>query len=165
MVQPHSVLQGEQFSFNTKIYDHLSSALECLGDDSPAANELSAGMVLLDVRNKQLKIADKHGWLTAEAYQRDPIADDSGDEKRLKQALKEGRRVKEEKAKANKAKKSSGKKPFRPYIRQPPLFCWKCQRPGHIARFCHSNAQPQQQFRPRFGPPGPPGPPFHQGGY
>ena len=35
-------------------------------------------------RNKRLMLADRHGWATPEAYERDPVADDSSDEKRMK---------------------------------------------------------------------------------
>ena len=36
-------------------------------------------------------LADKHAWDTAEAYTADPLADDSADEKKIKNLCKEGR--------------------------------------------------------------------------
>ena len=37
-------------------------------------------------------IAERFGWPTAEAYELDPLADDSADEKRLKRAQKDAKK-------------------------------------------------------------------------
>ena len=68
--------------------DHLRRALD---SDDPFQNEyqINEGINKIVKRNKRLMLADLHGWATAEAYERDPIADDSSDEKRIKRAKKE----------------------------------------------------------------------------
>ena len=94
--------------------------------------------------NEQLKIADRFSWETAEAYQRDPFADNPSDEKSLKRAREEGELAEEEKVKLAKSK-NSVKKPFRPSLQRALTegtgflpSCWRCHRTGHIARFCRA---------------------------
>ena len=50
-------------------------------------------MTKIQHRNKKrLMIAERFGWPTAEAYELDPLADDSADEKRLKRAQKDAKK-------------------------------------------------------------------------
>ena len=53
---------------------------------------------------------NKHGWECAEAYSRNPVADNSDDDKKIKKALKEAESVKEEKLKAQRASRINSKK-------------------------------------------------------
>ena len=57
-------------------------------------------------------LADRHGWATAEAYERDPIADDSSDENGIKKA-KKGPVFLVEKAKTKRVRVMSRKRNFR----------------------------------------------------
>ena len=53
---------------------------------------------------KIVMVTDCYGWETAQAYLADPIAFDSGDEKKLKKARKEAKANEEEKRRAVKSK-------------------------------------------------------------
>lgn len=155
-------IYSNQHDFNMNIFEHLNRALELVGDDTEASNELRKGIDLINSRNKQLKIADRWGWETAECYELDPIADDSSDEKRLKRAKKEGKQVREEKAKVAQKKKNHARRkpgPFRPSqfnasgysAPAQQISCWRCRRSGHVARFCRAPI-PNNQFN-GFRPP------------
>ena len=71
-------------------------------DKHPATNlervkeALKEGMHLIDERQKLIKIADcsESGWLTAQEYETDQIADDSDDEKRYTRAKRQAERLK-----------------------------------------------------------------------
>ena len=65
----------DQFSFNLSVVDHLRRALD---PDDPFQKEyqINEGINKIVKRNKRLMLADRHGWATAEAYERDHIADD-----------------------------------------------------------------------------------------
>ena len=52
---------------------------------------INEGIELINKRNKLLVLADAHGWEVAEAYNADPLADDSADEKKIRKAKKEGK--------------------------------------------------------------------------
>ena len=149
-------LYKDQYDFNKNVFEHLDRALRLVVEDSECGNLIGEGMNLLKSRNKQLKIADRFGWETAEAYQRDPFADNSSDEKRLKRARKEGKLAKEENVKLAKSKKSV-KKPFRPFLQRALTggtgflpSCWRCHRMGHIARFCRASIPGQGPFNNQF---------------
>ena len=102
----------DQFSFSLSVVDHLRRALE---SDNPFQKEyqINEGINKIVKRNKRLMLADRHGWATAEAYERDPIADDSSDEKRVKRAKKEAQSYLEEKARTKKVRVMSRKRNFR----------------------------------------------------
>ena len=156
----------DQFSFNLSVVDHLRRALD---SDDPFQKEyqVNEGINKIVKRNKRSMLADRHGWATAEAYERDPIADDSSDEKRIKRAKKEAQSFLEEKARTKKERVMSRKRNFRNsrgprpfssgfsfsnmYPQEPrsfPLTCWRCKRPGHFARFCQAPIPPNPaQFR------------------
>ena len=73
----------DQFSFNLGLVDHLRRALDS-EDPFKKEYEINEGIYEIMKRNKRLMLADRHGWATPEAYERDPVADDSSDEKRMK---------------------------------------------------------------------------------
>jgi hypothetical protein len=70
-------------------------------------------------RNKKVKIGDKYGWDTVSEYEGNPLADDSDDERRLRQA--ETRAIRKRKASFPKEppKRFAADKRFREFS-QPP---------------------------------------------
>ena len=54
--------------------------------DDEERNNLLQGEALLEERNKHICLADKYGWDTVECYMAEPLASDSGDEKRIKKS-------------------------------------------------------------------------------
>ena len=130
-------------------------------EDSECGDLIREVMNLLKTCNKQSKITDRFGWETAEAYQRDPFADNSSDEKRLNRASKEGKLAEEEKVKLAESKKSV-KQPFRPFLQHAVTgatgflpSCWRCHRTSHIARFCRASIPGQGPFNNQFSGFGP----------
>ena len=79
-----------QFEFNQKILQmvgNVSSALN--NDDISEANDLCGDLTAeLKRRNKLIKMADRSvlGWDTVAEYEADPIASDSDDGKKIRQA-------------------------------------------------------------------------------
>ena len=79
-----------QFEFNQQILqivENLSSALN--NDDTSEANDLFGDLTAkLKRRNKRIKMADRSvlGWDTVTEYEADPIASDSDDGKKIRQA-------------------------------------------------------------------------------
>ena len=65
-----------------------------------AKEALKEGMQLIDERQKLIKIADRSesGWLTAQEYETDEIADDSDDEKRIARAERQAERLKKKRS-------------------------------------------------------------------
>ena len=61
---------------------HLHKALDS-NDAFQKEFEINEGINLIIKRNKQLMLADSYGWTTAQAYELDPIADNSEDDKRI----------------------------------------------------------------------------------
>ena len=106
-------LYKDQYDFNKNVFEHLDRALHLVFEEIECA-----------------------------AYQRDPFADNSSDEKRLKCARKEGKLAKEEKVKLANSKKSV-KKPFLQLALTAGTgflpSCWRCHRTGHIARLCKAS--------------------------
>ena len=78
----------DQFLFSLGLVDHLRRALD---SDNPFQKEyeINEGINKIMKRNKRLMLADRHDWAAQEAYEKDPIADDSSDKKRIKRAKKE----------------------------------------------------------------------------
>ena len=103
-------LYEDQYDFKMRLYRSLENALQ-IEDKEERDAHLLAGIELIEKRNKILMLSGKHGWECAEAYSRNPLADNSDDEKKIKKALKEAKSVKEEKLKAQRASRKSGSIP------------------------------------------------------
>ena len=61
-------------------------------------------MAKIQHRNKRLLIAERFGWPTADAYELDPLADDSVDKKRLKRAQKDAKKARAERLRHRKVR-------------------------------------------------------------
>lgn len=80
-----------QHTFNEELKEKIDGALPLL--ENPESVErakqlLKKGSVMIAERQKLIKIADRsdQGWKTADEYERDPVASDSDDEKRIRKA-------------------------------------------------------------------------------
>lgn len=147
-----------QYKFNRKVLNTIETALET-SDDEERDQSLTEGKTLICERNKHIKLAEKFGWETVECYVDEPLASDSEDEKRIRRAIKEGKALKEEKRKSLKFTKTSStasrvfstdanrtessnrivlkKSGGTSFARDG--NCFRCGRPGHLARFCKNN--------------------------
>ena len=82
----------KQFEVNTQVLDHVQSASSLLQSTPPqvekALEELKEGEKKLAHRNKLILIADsaEDGWEVVNEYERRDLADDSDDDKRIRQA-------------------------------------------------------------------------------
>lgn len=90
-----------QHAFNENVKAVVDEAAAILGKHPATSLErakeaLKEGMHLIDERQKLIKIADRSesGWLTAQEYETDEIADDSDDEKRIARAERQAERLK-----------------------------------------------------------------------
>ena len=117
-------------------------------------------MTKIQRRNKRLMIAERFGGPTAEAYELDPLADDSADEKKLKRAQKDAKKAREERIKLRKVRmprrnfRYSNRiyQPITGFSRRSNVFavdprsasyrCWRCKGYGHYARFCRAPIPP-----------------------
>ena len=90
-----------QYSFNIDIADDIDVAIQQIkNEDTPAAlSTLNDSLTKIKKKNKIIKIVDRSeaGWALAEEYESDPVADDSDDCKRIRQA--EQRAIKKRKTK------------------------------------------------------------------
>ena len=75
----------DQFFFSLGVVDHLRRAVDS-EDPFQIEYQINEGINKIMKRNKRLMFADRHGWATVESYKRDPVADDSSYEKRIKRA-------------------------------------------------------------------------------
>lgn len=88
----------KQCAFNDSVAKDISAVKSAvLAENKDSAIEL-IDKVQQDItaRNKIVKIGDKHGWDTVSEYEGNPLADDSDDERRLRQA--ETRAIRKRKA-------------------------------------------------------------------
>ena len=107
----------KQFLLNSEVLEHVRSASTALQASSPqvekALEELKEGEKKLSHRNKLILIADssEEGWEVVNEYQRRDLADDSDDDKRIRQAEV---RASQKRRRAQLAKKSSSLRPQKP---------------------------------------------------
>ena len=155
-------LYQEQYDFNMSLYRTLENAIQIEAKEERDAHLLK-GIGLIENRNKILMLSDKYGWECTEAYSRNPLADNSYDEKKIKKALKEAKSVKEEKLKARRVSRKSSSIPKKAFPNHAALqipvvqstqsttfYCRRCSRPGHYVKYCRtglpSSGFPKVQF-------------------
>ena len=107
----------KQYEVNSQVLDHVQSATSFLAATPPqvekALEELKEGEKKLAHRNKLILIADsaEEGWEVVNEYQRRDLADDSDDDKRIRQAesraSQKRRRVQSQKKRTNFSQGSS----------------------------------------------------------
>ena len=74
----------EQHDFNLKVLGHLQNLASL--DSVVGKDEIEAGMSLIKERNKFLVLADSCGWDVALCYAKEPLAEDSEDERKIRRA-------------------------------------------------------------------------------
>ena len=113
-----------QYEFNNEVLE----AIEAIQDGLERQHTTKAKKLLEELakkvshRNKLIKIADrsKFGWLTVAEYQKDQLAEDSDDEKRLKTSEKMAEKVEKEKKSAKeKVATRQPPNPVRDFTRRP----------------------------------------------
>lgn len=75
--------------------------------------------------NKHICLADKYSWDAVKCYTAEPLASDSGDEKHIKNVIKDGKQLQEENQKSA-AAKWRARKPVQPDERSRHLVKEKC---------------------------------------
>ncbi|KAL9970917.1 hypothetical protein ACROYT_G023375 [Oculina patagonica] len=73
-----------------KVLDQLDAAASA-SNETVRNQAMEEGRKLLKERNKHIQLAEKYGWEAADCYVQEPLACDSDDEKRIKQAVKESK--------------------------------------------------------------------------
>ena len=95
--QPHDVAfkhegNRQQYLFTGVIDKHIGHALAALEElDVPAVlGHLTQARTAIATRQKHIRLADRSalGWATVSEYVEDELADDSGDEKRIKKVIR-----------------------------------------------------------------------------
>ena len=107
-----------QFLFNTEMLEIIESVQDGVARQKTARvkNQLEEMVKKLNYRNKLIKIADKSpfGWTTVSEYEKDRLANDADDEKRIRDSEKGAEKIeKERKAKETKDQEKSSR--FHPY--------------------------------------------------
>ena len=152
----------KQYRLNHDILDKIDRAKNTSDDESRTELLKECEQLLLE-RNKHICLADKYGWDTVECYAAELLASDSGNEKRIKKAIKESKQLREEKRKAAAAKWKPKKSPLQQGIdgskrvvveksnnfrtagmssnmaSDPKQLCFRCGRNGHYTRDCHAS--------------------------
>jgi len=136
------------------VVDDASDALEA-GNIHEAKTLLDEGKNIIATRKKHIVLADMHGWDFVSEYKDIPIADDDGDEKRIRKVLKsvESKREKrktEKTIKANTSKFNTNARSNTLYASARPVSgmsssaafttsagCYMCGKPGHFWRNCY----------------------------
>ena len=88
----------KQYELNNGVADKIQVALTTT-DEQQRTAALNEGKSLLSERNKHILLAEKFGWDTVDCYTAEPLASDADDEKRIKKAVKECQRIRDEKKK------------------------------------------------------------------
>ena len=121
----------EQFEFNQDLLDSIDDLRDLIevGSVNRSSTVLEELKAKLDKRQKMLKLADRSpgGWDTVREYLSDDLADDSADEKRIRNA--ENQAVKKRNAKK---KKAAGETRYHPY--RPPHGDGKDDQPRNVPR-------------------------------
>lgn len=150
----------KQLDYNTEIHDIMEKASTTAkaGKITKAIELMQEGMVLVKKRIKLIKYADMYSWAAAAEYEGPELADNSSDEKRMRQAEAAAERKQKSRmrARGNKEARSSGRhygntsnQPFRrgrpadedrrQYGRPARAGkCHECGRFGHWAAECYS---------------------------
>ena len=158
VVEPEFRFEGNKKQYHLKrmVVEHMDRAL---ASDNPEEIErvIAIGKKVLRERNKHILLAEKYGWDAVHCYTAGPLASDSEHEKRIKRAIKESKSLRNEK-KAD-ASRFRARKPIRAPERPSPIWektssepfkagklgirpprenrgvtCFRCGKPGHIAR-------------------------------
>ena len=102
----------KQYKLNRNVLENIGSAM-ATSDDEEMNTLLQEGEALLVERNKHICLADKYGWDTVECYTAEPLASDSGDEKRIKKRSKKvnsyGRKSENQRQRSGKLRNLSSK--------------------------------------------------------
>ena len=153
-----------QYELNNSVVDKIETAL-ATNDEEKRTAVLNEGKSLLSERNKHILLAEKFGWDAVECYTAEPLATDADDEKRIRKAVKESKRLRDEKKKKFMPSHKAARKPVSwtgnsepkrgldrsPYppshgfsagkpsmTRNTSPVCFRCLRPGHFARDCRA---------------------------
>ena len=138
-------LYEEQHDFSLKVLWHLQNVASL--DSSVGKDEIEAGMSLIKERNKFLVSADSFGWDVALCYAKEPLAEDSEDERKIRRVKKEGKIRRDERLKSKLkpkrrcsalVKMQSPASEFREFLSSVPSIAVTsrhCKRPGHYVRF------------------------------
>ena len=155
-----SIGNKDKFRHTEKLNAMVESAIASIkvGDLNSGLDLLSSVLELNKQRQKLIKVADRstQGWATVKEYITDELADDSGDEKRLKKAEKSAAakkaELKKSKAKPTRPSQYSHGAPsrapysFRPFAtsrfsspyRPESRTCFQCGITGHVRTSCPS---------------------------
>ena len=109
----------KQFLFNEQVHDKLVDSIAAALEQTPPAVEKARSLIkegekLIDIRQKNIKIADRseHGWATVTEYEEDELADNSDDEKRLFRAeQRAGRKLKQKSVRDTRKKVGAPRRP------------------------------------------------------
>ena len=104
-------IYGDQYELNVKISAILRKALSSR-DELDKQMHINEGIELINKRIKLLVLADAHGWEVVEAYNADPLADDSADEKKIRKAKKEGKILRDQKFKNARMLRARNRVPY-----------------------------------------------------